>query len=198
MIPHRNQKYTLVLEANNMKLFLQKGRRKWIIGCSFAIMMFCLLIGSIPAYNWGYHFILRQFPEKFTKPLEPQLVTELCQTLELSGSDTRCQRRIAYAFEFFPDFLGRYKRFTPRNQVDEEIGRYLSNCDNWVVTASDGTFQQCVYDFRGDGVFTLDINYRKGSSDPKNTLSVVWDTCSYTIHNYRLGVIFQCNPPLRR
>ena len=168
-------------------------------GCllfSAGAILLCIAIISIPTLYTGYHYAVRHFPERFTEPLEPAIAAELCKTLQLSEQDSRCQGKDIYALEFFPDFRNRYPRWTPRQQVDDEIGAYLARCDEWMVTASDGAHQYCSYDFKGDGVFTLDIDFSKSYSDSEESGGVVWDTCTYTIRNSSAWVIFVCNPPL--
>lgn len=155
----------------------------------------CITIISIPAFYTGHNYVVRHFPERFTGPLEPTLTAELCKTLQLTEQDSRCQGKDTYAFEFFPDFRNRYARWTPRQQVTNEIDAYLVSCDDWIITASDGILQYCYYDFNGDGIFTLNINFL-GDPNIEESGGVVWTTCTYAIRNSSILTGYACNPPL--
>ena len=87
-------------------------------------------------------------------PLSGQRVQAICELLSLHPTDKRCQGKPVYASEFFATFR---KRYVPgrwssvnRGYVDNELGTYLTKCDAWYASASDGNFQSCYYDLKGD------------------------------------------------
>ena len=102
------------------------------------------------------------FPQRQTTPLQSTVILHLCEILNLPENDIRCQANEAYAFEFLFDLKKKYQ-FMSRDEIDGEIGEYLVDCGDWILSASDGIFQSCTYDFNGDGIFTLSIGYRKNT-----------------------------------
>jgi hypothetical protein len=98
--------------------------------------------------------------------LKPSVAAHLCQVLRLDSQDSRCQGQDVSASQFLQDFHWHYNWGTPRERVDAEIGEYLTKCDKWTSTASDGVFQDCYYDFSGDGASLLRITYNGNYPDP--------------------------------
>ena len=137
-----------------------KTRR--LVGCmcgSFLTVAIACL--ALTAYSGIQEHVYKHDPAKLSSPLDMATLSALCATLRLDSTDLRCRNENAYAFEFYPEVAALYPAPTPRQHVDENIGGYKIGCDAWFESASDGVFQDCLYDFRGDGVYALRVIYRK-------------------------------------
>ena len=165
------------------------------LAASWICIFLCISIYFLRAADLSYEFIYRHFPESYTTPLNYETVMDLCNILQLQKFDKRCSGEDVYSFDFYPDFIRRYDRWTPREQVDNDISKYLINCSDWVVTFADGAFQDCKYDFKGDGAFTLEIEYSKSYSETIDASGSVWKICTYAIRNLSFGTTSICNSP---
>ena len=142
-------------------------------------------------YHTVYDFVLTSVPKIFTTPLEPSVVSDVCNILELTENDPRRQTKLMYAYEFFPDFHKRYANDISQQQIDNEIGKYLVNCTDWEVDKFDGVTEQfCIYDFRGDRLFTLYFRFSKQGCD--NSKAIVADFCTYKMWSLPF-YSFQCS-----
>jgi hypothetical protein len=92
-----------------------------------------------------------------TSPLEPSIVHDLCQKLDLPAGDPLCQSgAVVYAPDFF---LAVKAEFTPGvttyEDVQEKLAAYRYRREP-VVRLADGTASyRCWYDFQGDRVFPV-------------------------------------------
>ncbi len=131
-----------------------------VVGGCFALLLACGVFAvGLPLLEKAAY---DNFPQLYTRPLEPSVAARLCDTLQLVPDDRRCQNQAVYTLDFFPDIARHYlKKDTPREQVDKDIGAYLAGCGEWSVTTSDGAFQTCCYRFPNDRV-CLSVTYQQG------------------------------------
>ncbi len=170
--------------------------RKYLLVLIGAFLL-CLLLLANPLWESGRLFLLRAIPELFTGPISEATQAKLCHILQLSDQDPRCLGQ-AYAYEFLADFrrrYGRYGRDVPYTQIDSEIGFSLAKCTGWEDTSSDGTFRTCDYDFKGDGVFVLSVNYRRNHPEVATDQGDAWSVCSYAVRNVDSRGYLICEPP---
>lgn len=130
-----------------------------VMGGCFALPFACGLVTvGLPLSERA---IYNNFPQLYTRPLEPSVAAHLCDTLPLAAADRRCQGQAVYTLDFFPQMAKHYsEKDTPREQVDKEIGAYLVGCGAWYATTSDGIFQECSYRFPNDRA-NVSITYRQ-------------------------------------
>ncbi len=143
-------------------------------------MIVCVIM---PVLCVGSYYLPFYWPRLFSSALDPSTIAELCTVLEISSNDPRCNNGPVYAFQFFPEFRKHYKRGTPRQVVDQEIGAYFVGC---VVhhTFSDGGYTACYYDFKGDGVNKVEVNYAylyslvRDVAPERRLEEAIWKTCT--------------------
>ncbi len=122
---------------------------------AFLILIVSCFVAFIYSLHGEFWYL---FPQNYTNPLKPSVATHLCKILELPERDVRCQGDEVYSFDFLMDLKYKFAP-VPRDEIDNEIGAYLVECNDWILTASDGVNQGCTYDFSGDGVFTFIVAY---------------------------------------
>jgi hypothetical protein len=92
-----------------------------------------------------------------TSPLEPSVVHDLCQKLDLPVDDPLCQSKaVVYAPDFFPAVRAEFKPgMATYEDVQEKLAVYQYKYGP-LVTVADGTaYYRCWYDFKGDRVFPV-------------------------------------------
>lgn len=168
---------TFQITLANEKIIFQIKKWDVILFSLFILVLGALgiIIIAVSLYAGGYYDYQSRLNNvsQYTTTLPNATLSELCNSLGLDLNEVRCRDDV-YAVELYAYAVNKYGLFTPRMIVDNEIGKYLVECQAWRSTPSDGVYQDCVYDFRGDGVYVMQILFQDGY--PKtNELNAVPD-----------------------
>jgi len=93
-----------------------------------------------------------------TSPLEQSVVNDLCEKLDIRVGERKslCSGEEIYADEF----LGAIRRTFPKGSSYEMVQDKLSDYQSRIVKPEGGYYFNVFYDFRGDEVIEIRINFQ--------------------------------------
>lgn len=126
----------------------------------------CYFIGGLLLREAYYVKDVMSWREK-TSPISPEVAKDMCQKLEISAKDWRCEEgATVYAPDFFKEIN---ERFTPSetnpvtiDEFDRVFGEYLYETEP-IVKQKDGLeYYRCWYDLNTDHIYHFVVFVKKG------------------------------------
>lgn len=101
---------------------------------------------------------------RYTTPLASDTVVDLCNKLDLSENDRRCNSgAVVYAPDFFDDIKEHFRNLpkekATQEEVDETLGDYKMRCSHPTKLSTGKVYYRCLYDLRGDEVSIISIYF---------------------------------------
>lgn len=119
------------------------------------IVIICCLF-SILLYSWKAFFPNNDWKQQ-TSPLRPEVISDLCNKLDLTDDNPLCNGSSeVYAPEFFPTIRARFQlNKSTYDDVQSLFGSYQSKYEPPIALSTGEQYYRAWYDFRGDGATAL-------------------------------------------
>jgi hypothetical protein len=126
-----------------------------IVGLGFIFI--CSIFGKYIPYMFSYLVDLDNWKEQ-TKPLSEETKLDLCEKFQIDNNNICDKGRTVYSPDLFPiiyDFFNFEDNTVYREDVENKLGDYLTECETPTIL-NDGTgYYACFYDLAGDEVFPI-------------------------------------------
>ena len=143
---------------------------QWLVALLGLIVLGIFLLVCFAGVATGLIFAFNDYKAdktryELSKPLEPEVVQDICLNFNLPSSDRRCQPdKVVYAYDLLETIFVGLSTTTDQgrltyDQVDLKTGKYRYDCEP-TTTLSDGTqYFRCEYDLQGDRLWRIIISF---------------------------------------